>query len=375
MSHNQWYQRDPLLKLLSRVSDQGAIRIVPVATSIHLLLVLVPGAIVSLHHQNASQQFLSLFDKRELILAVYAYFLLLPLIWAFYVWQLQGISHVIHMLSEHGVIGEDADRSDLDSFGDFPKSLGGAFNRARNLGIVSAVPLLFVTAWWVFTLKPQQVLTFGFPAIWWNVNPLFFWVVFIPHVLLVAYLISWIVIRQVIAVIGFKRLFHTYRLLPKPFHPDKANGLAPLGDYAIRSAGMAIPFGFWLMLLIVYPTFFGEHIYLDFTTILLLLIYTIAVPILLISPVWSAHVAMRKAKATALEDIATQLRIALAETEFEVDKRIVERLEGLEKKYRIVAQEYQTWPFDPATVKRFSITSAIPSVSTIISYVLDKYMP
>lgn len=169
----------------------------------------------------------------------------------------------------------------------------------------------------------------------------------------------------------FSEKFH---VKPKLLHPDKCNGLAPVGDYAMISASIAIFFGFWLFVIITYPMWFGESINTKIDTIMLLIVYVIAVPSLLLPPVMEAHRVMVKTKNRLLEDLAEQIRLLLSETKAENIVASRDLLVELERRYELIRKEYRTWPFRPLGIKGFGISAIIPILSTGISYLIDLYI-
>jgi hypothetical protein len=357
-------RRDLLLKTLALRFDGNYFNMALFATVLHLILVLGPGAAISYFYQQAGQVFLSLFDTRELILAAYSYLIALPTLWLFYTWQVYGVENAINYL--RGVSEGEP------SLTNFIESASKEFNKPTYLYLAILIPLTFIFVW-LNSLGRNTMDFFGLPGIWWNINRIFFWLIFIPHIFVLGYLAVWMVVRGVLAVWLFRKFFTSYRVLPKPYHYDQANGLASIGNYAIKSTLLSVPFGFWGALLIIYPMFFGNPLYFRVDNFLFLIAYILAVPILLLSPVWAAHKTMYAAKVEVLESIAVKLRGVLSQMEVGTNNSNAEQLEALEKKYRVVEREYKTWPFDYSSVGRLIATTAAPVASVFISYLLDKY--
>lgn len=224
------------------------------------------------------------------------------------------------------------------------------------------------------SLSPSNPFLYGLPAPWWLLNPFHFWIVWVPLVFVNVYMMTWIVIRQAFATVAFTRLFRVFEIDPKPFHPDKCNGFAPLGDFSTRTALIAVLFGFWVSGVISYPMFFGQPINLKLDTILALVLYVLIVPAVLIPPVWECHREMVNAKQQTLDSLAERIQGLLDETNLETMVSDKEALEGLIERYRLLETELRTWPFRPLALRRFGVSAVTPLLSTAVSFVIDNYI-
>jgi hypothetical protein len=171
-------------------------------------------------------------------------------------------------------------------------------------------------------------------------------------------MIMWMIIRQAVIVFALSRLFKVFIIRPKILHPDRSNGLGPIGSYAMRATLLVVLLGFWLSAMIGYPLIWGEQVNPNFYFIAAFLLYIILVPVLLISPAWDAHLAMARAKTKELESIAVQIRDFLS-TSGAQKTEITVTLEELQKRYQLMDQELHTWPFQVSALRRFILAASV----------------
>lgn len=360
---------DPIGRLLLRVSPKNVWPVVALASVLYGLVMIGGGSAISIIYSRQSIKFLSLLDSRELPIAIFAFLITAPVVWLFYTWQPRGISSTFHQLHRNDVIGDPRNVALMQGVFEPGKFLGKLYFWL-SLVIVAVGLLVWLSAVSFYPINP---FSFGESAFWWMINPIYFWVIWIPLVFINLYMVAWIIFRQITATVAFNSLFKVFQIKPKLLHPDGCNGFAPIGDYAIRSALIAVFFGFWLFVFITYPLLFGQPINLKIDTMILFVVYVIAVPSLLLPPVISAHRAMVEAKNTALEDLAGQIRTLLLDTNMEEILSSKDLLLELELRYEIASKEYHTWPFRSLSIKSFGISAVIPIISTAISFLIDLY--
>jgi hypothetical protein len=370
-NYNKLSMRDPLIRLFRKLEYRNIVWTSLVAIAINGIFVIGLGYLVSTLYKNAGYQFVDITDSRELPIVVFVFLIFIPIIWSFYVWQPRAIQNIFLELSNNGVIGFREQTASLDAFID--KRVNAPCDQIHNF----LIALLFTIgniAIWFGANSANDPFLFGQSAKWWSINPILLWLFWIPLVFVNVYMISWIIIRQVIAISALTHLYRSATISMKALHPDGCNGLAPVGDYAMRITSMAVLFGFWVAFWIVSPLLFGLPLGLKADTILLLLAYIIAVPALLIPPVWATHSAMSRIKADALESIAVQIRKVFSESNLEDAAQSISLVGNLRTKYQFVDMDYRTWPFRLSAFRGFIITAVTPLLSTAASVLLERLL-
>jgi len=364
---------DPLATFLLKVSGQRTWAVALMAVGIYAVLVLGGGLAVSLRYERAGVQFLTILERRESLLASYLCLLVAPAIWSIYASQPKWILQALMDVGRNGVIVADRQSDGFNGFmqgvvhvrlGKWAYSVAGVV-----IGLVGIVVFL------AYALRPGNPYFYGFRSIWWLVNPAYLGAVWSPLVIVInAYMLVWIVVRQAVAVKSFTDVFEEFKVSPKLFHHDGSNGFAAIGQYALGSGLFAVFFGFWIFVMTVFPALYGERINADYITVLLSFFYIVAIPFLLIPPVLGAHAQMGKAKDRALEDVAIQIRVLLSEPYDQTLPVSMAMVELLERKYQLLAREYRTWPFNTQVIRRFSIAAAMPLVATAASVLIGAYV-
>lgn len=367
-----FYVADPLAHFLVKLTRGSVLKIALLSIIINGSLILILGIPISLYYaETLGSSFISLFDKREYPIALFGYLIYNPAIWTYYIWQPLRFKNVIEQLLHNGTIGKG--KKKLDIF--LQEELSVKMNNRGNLFFPTLLTLLEILLFVYLTIfqTPYALTPFKLPT-WWIVNPFYYWVIWLPLNAILIYMVTWLVIRQIIIISSISKLSREFEIVPKPFHPDKCNGLGAIGDFTLQSTGLVVIFGIWLSYNIGYPLLFGGAPSYNSYTIPSLMLYLIAVPVLLIAPTWFVHKAMMKARADALEDVAIQIRSLLKNEKSKHSINFVTEIEQLEKKYRIIEREYRSWPFRPPSLFRFSFTALIPIISSALSLLFDFYL-
>lgn len=362
--------RDPLINLILRFSHGNFIRTFLLAFGIYGILCIGGGYLISWHYEKQGLQFISIFDPRELPLALYGYLLFYPSIWGIYAWQPQGILKVFQLVSQNGVIGQAKYGISIEEL--IAQKISNPFSKSLPLfavAILTFIGFMIVTV--TTSLNPASSFSLSLlqDRMWWVLNPFYFLTIWAPLQVINFYMAIWIVIRQAIAVKAFTSLFRSFEITPKLFHPDRCNGLAPVGDYAMHIAMVAVFVGFWLAFQVIFPLLLGRSINLITQNTAMLLVYLLVVPLLLVLPVWEAHLAMSHAKSRTLEALASQIREILFKTDIQLDA-----VEHLEKKYSLIDKRFRTWPFRMPAFLQFSAAAIAPLFSTFVSFLIDKFL-
>ncbi len=268
---------DPLLKFLA---NRNLLTIYLIITVAYLFLILGLGIGISIYYEKRGVVFLSCLNTPEIMWACFVYGLVVPITWLSYIWQIKGYIQTLHHLGSEVLLLPDG-----FEIAEFIRSSLARINRRFFFLIPLTLTIVMLRIWLIlFTAVPNS-FTYGHNLVWININPLFFWLVWIPLTFVTIYQITWLIIRQVTIVGTFSKLYECCSISPKIFHPDKCNGFSSVGDYAIKFSLIVVLFGVWVYLVISLPTFFGQQLNLKLDTIFLLLVYIVSVPIALIPPV------------------------------------------------------------------------------------------
>lgn len=362
---------DPLLSLIDRLTTKRVWLVWLAAICIHGFLGIGAGIIISRFYEIRDREFLSVLDVREMPLAVFILMIVMPLIWALYAWQPKQVIQCINLLHENEVIGEAKDSR--TSLGRFTCTATKSLNCDLG-GLLAAIATVAIAIVWILNLSPSNPLLHGFPYAWWDINPWYFWLCFVPLLSVSYYMMAWIVLRQIAAIAIFARLFDAFEVHPKLFHPDLCNGFAPIGDFALRLALIIIVFGCWVCMLIAFQMLFDQPINTKIDTTILLIAYVLMVPITLFPPAWSAHAVMVEAKQRALNSLAKRIQHELYESDAERMVTNRDLLELLEARYDLMQREFKNWPFRPIALRNFGVSSLAPFLTSTGFIFFQEYV-
>ncbi len=362
---------DPLFILLYRICRGSVFRVAVLAFFMHALCMVGIGFALSCLRESAGTEVLPVYHPGDLVMNLFCSLLLIPSIWTFYAWQPRGIISTFRELASNSVLADCPPKDGLEAF--LESSVTRPAARRINLAIATVFMVISALVFFPCASSPDNPLLYGARWFWWRYTPLYFWALWLPLTLANLYMITWIIVRQVVAVRGLGLLFKSFRITPSFFHPDRCNGFACLGVYGVRSATLALLLGIFVALVITLPKFFGSQINLAIDTVLESVVYAIAVPFLFVLPLWSAHLALSESKAAMLESVAAQIRPLLSECAPDRIETSVSLVEALHKKYQLIDAEHCTWPVRLGTAKGLTVTALIPPLYTGIGLLVNWY--
>ena len=383
---------DPLLKLLLKITRGNIFFVALLPIVIYGIMFYGLGILITVPSSGkGTPGFLSILDRRELLNGFIEYFLIGSIAWVFYVRDSSRVLQVFRGLLDHGVF--EVATSNYPSVNDFLQKQLSTFNKQKRYFILICLATVGTELIWTINATgPQNPANFGYKDAWWHINPFYFWAVYLPLVSLFTYMDWWIFFRRFITIIIINRALSDFKLVPQLFHPDRANGLSPIGQYVTRLSPIVAIYGLWVFTTIAFPAFFGQSVSIGTAGIIFIVEYVIVVPIVLLLPVWKTHQVMSKVRAEALETIAKQIRTQLAATEeegvvpaeqlalfpnhkpeikSEELSKHMDSIELLEKKYRLIEKEQYKWPFRRTGVEGYLFTTAIPVVISIVSIIVQ----
>ncbi len=184
----------------------------------------------------------------------------------------------------------------------------------------------------------------------------------VPLRFLAFYAVTFIMVRETIAIMGVNRFMSIFPVEIAPLHPDKAGGLRVLGHYVLARGVVlglvGLLFGMNLLRVRMGIGTLSSEFYLE------MVIYSIAAPSLFLLPLWGAHVLMQAAREKIMLEVAQKfeqqyynsLEHIRAGT---ITGEHVDEIEALQKLYEI-AEKAPTWPLNMQIVSQFSAAVLLP---------------
>ncbi|MFQ6015069.1 MAG: hypothetical protein ACE5NP_06470 [Anaerolineae bacterium] len=377
------YANDPVLRLF-----KDGLHLTPVWFGVIGLLFWAStsyGLAMLMGYARTSADFIGAFDERGIVISISYIFFIYPIIWAFYLWQPTLISHTLESLRRNGVIGPASSEpgkpvSDRKSFDypDFVNELVKAFNNGwwptLAAFFVVGLGLVFAVSIW----PTYQPAVMGKP-LWWYSNKPYLFLVRLPLLLLTWYMFVMFLIREILAIVWFNRLFASFEAQVRPLHADNCGGLGAIGDFSIWSTVLAIAISVNLIIETLTPTFYGKPPNLSFEIMSGYGLYILLVPSLLLAPIWAAHQAMKRARDAELFTIAEEFEATLvaAQAGLQRDSKTIEedndKMDQLQARYDMILKTFPVWPFSTSALRNFSITASIPPLLGTASFVIEFF--
>lgn len=387
---NEVFESDPLLKFMVskfRTPLRAAIWVGIINAIVYF------GAGLFINHTYLQKTFMPIFHPAELSLGVFIWFIFLPVLWAYYMWQPRATFKVIQSLRSNSVIpcannipqpkaaiSETADSN--VSHNDLGSMMTLVLSKSRWSAIAFLITLA-VMASYVISLVPTEFASMqGIPTFWFvdrRTHSLLFALVFLN-----GYIFSSFLIRTIVTVWEFHTFFRVNKFVitVHPFHPDQCGGLASLGSFSVRIGLLAVVVGAWAVFFTFRPMLCGGYPVLDFSTISLFVLYIILAPTFLLAPVWSAHKAMEHFRDSKLSEISIELEelvisslARLSAARLSKDAKVLqtdlEKMKYLQDMYQFIRKTTPTWPISVPTFKKFSITASLPLVLGVLSFIID----
>ncbi len=360
------YERDPLLRFLLERLKLPELAVVGLAVTLSAASVLVVGAITSYWiHERA--EIIRVFDPvhREYNLALV--FLNIPLVWTVYLWQPRGIASALQSLRQNDVIVERK-KGSLEKF---IKRMNANLDSVR-LSIAAVLVVLLFQLLETAVVLPAEAQRVGKPVFSFYDKP-YYYLLFVPVLSVTYYAVAMVALKGLLALFWFNRLFREFEARVRPLHPDEAGGLGALGRLAVTYGLIAVALGAiaaWVSLVRVLIGSGWAHT----DVIILYAFYIFLVPVSVISPVWSAHKAMVRARNELLGEISN----AFEQTRTKEKKPDWIKLNELWATYTHIKDTFPTSPIPLAIRRRFSVTAVIPLLSygaSIVLHLITKSRP
>lgn len=319
-----------------------------------------------LYVSQADQPVIRIFHGQELIANIFW----LPtvfIIWEFYKWQVTAIHNVLSNLNINGIIGDPVKDSlaankdhYLENLADFPRTWWDRLllKRGTYISVVGSI----------FSLVLFNLSHHGY---WWQDIEIFpYWA--LVGLLLPVYFLIWIIIRQIIAVIIFRRIFAEYHLSPKIFFHDNANGLASIGNFVVKVTFLALLAEAWVTAFVFSPVFTNNPLDLNSLNTFLIIFSISVVPAALFGSIWFVHKAMTIARKIELNQRSDVLNDKM-KRDSGWTPEYLDSINQLASEYEFVDRHLKIWPFPFAIGKlagiglSYLLPFVVPIVVALIS--------
>jgi hypothetical protein len=216
-------------------------------------------------------------------------------------------------------------------------------------------------------------------APWFGSNNVFQRILALVLIGCVAYVVSQIVIRELLAVILLRVLWRTMgdRLVIHPYHPDDAGGLGALGQHAVNFAYFLLVVMFFIVVGSLLPTLRGvpQTSLNPWNPLLILLwgLYLTLVPLSFWFLMWPAHQAMCRARNVRLKAISrklderlTALKAAWASDQAGVSD-IMKQIDSLKAVRTLLQEDFPAWPVNTQIRRQIRISTIIPVAHSLLT--------
>ncbi len=285
----------------------------------------------------------------------------------YFFWLPDGITSVLTGLKANGVFNAPNQPSQDDALKQYVVEFDRAYS--RRLWIVLS---LIAAAGLVMLIQIPEIRAV---RTWQTAHPIVFWTTVLMWGL-IFFLGTMNVIRIILSIVWFNRLFDRFHVDVKVLHPDRAGGLSPLGEFSVKIGygiaiyGLAAVVGILSESYLRTTQFTGPELSIRFVP--LLVAYLVLAPIAFFLPIGAARSTMRKAKHGFIVQIADQFELetiaiqSLLASSADELKQKLEKIEQLTKLYDIAAK-FPVWPFNTENLVRFLSAISSPFVVALIS--------
>jgi hypothetical protein len=207
---------------------------------------------------------------------------------------------------------------------------------------------------------------------WGTAHPAIVWIA-LPVTFMVFYALVMSVLDLIILISVVNRVFRRSRIQIQPLHPDRAGGLAAVGQFSAN-----LGYGMGLIGLTISVGIVNAIVtsYVDYAWLLGLTIYLLVAPIIFFLPLWSAHVKMAdhqkylvKEVSRAFDEVFAQLRASRSQDP-EESEPLLKRMRQLDE-MRARIMQFPLWPFNVGSVRKFFGLVLSPALPAVISGILE----
>jgi hypothetical protein len=360
---------DPILRLLSRV-NVSPILVGSVYSAIFTLVrALVAWRAGHLHTVGTVIGFLD--DPGP-----YTGLISAAVIWAYYTWMPRGIVALFKGLYSNGVIGDpvptmqrERKRADTLFIETMQASLGkwwwSALSLVTAAGVASFILLPRYLTWSHSTVA--DTLSLILSLLWTSIS---------------IYCVTLLLVFSVLTIYWLNRLFRSFVIHVRPLHPDRAGGLSSLGNFTLVLSYIVALVGIILVITPMTRNYLETgRLQYQWTTDILagLALYVVTAPVVFFAPLSVAHITMKEAKDELLLQISLRFEVEYVSVRQSLYKDVsgledrLKTLEELQSLYEMT-DEFPVWPFNVASVSRFSTSFLSPIALAVLVDLLGRFI-
>lgn len=350
-SARSFYQGDPLLVLLK---ERWRLNLVWMVGGVFVLAELVLLSYITIFRWQLRPDG-TVRDALDLLLLGIAF----TLIFLIYVLLPSGMAEIFTTLRANGVIGGYRQvRSASLSYEHFVEQVILWVNRRWWLGTIAILNLLVLLA--TLVLQPSDV-----PLFWQFVALLLGYVPLL-------YLLSFVLLRVILLIVGINRLFVLFTMQVKPLHADGSGGLGSLGLILWVNVGMIVA----ISLAVLAETQLFPY---DPDLELMIAVYSVSVVALVIGWLVLPHRVMLHARTELLQPLTQEYERAIRETMPSIrgDTAAIvagtERLAALQKRYEQVRESFPTWPIEIVQMRGLAVVLILPVLISLLPALFDVF--
>jgi hypothetical protein len=379
---NRFTQADPLTRLLI---ERLHLKIGPAAILVILIPTLPIYIVASLNHLwPTTQSGIELnaitgavLPQRIGLLPDYGWwwyqFISWPATVLFFLWLPQGIQGAIDGLRKNGVLVLPQAKEGTDALAEFTSSFSDAYSHP----VWAAASLVALVVLMSFIVPTRT----GHVA-WTTSSPVLFVYTQLVHSLIL-YLMFLFLVRSIVAVVWFDRLFRRFQVEVDTLNPDGAGGFFPFGNLVVKAGYLIGIYGCTVLVAIVEaPYLRGEGLGFQMKPEVapFLILYILFAPALFFVAFNSSHLAMKNARNIHLSRIAERYRTRLVSMTASVRTCKPDELKGdadelmQVRKLHQMAADSPVWPVDTRHIARFCSGYLLPVILGISLLLAERWL-
>ena len=236
----------------------------------------------------------------------------------------------------------------------------------------TAMASLLFTGWFVLAFT-QTLFRSPYPS-WLTVSPVLV-IIRVPFVFIAFYSLVVVIYDLVVIIIALNDLFTNLRIHIEAMNPDRAGGIGAIGRFSANLGyGIGI-MGLALSLSIIQAPSISVVLN-DYSILTAITLYLLFAPLIFLSPLWTAHLAMMKCRDRLLSENSTNFDIAFNQLQRLLsndDKEVEPALKRVQRLMEIktIVSQFPVWPFNFQAVSKFVSLVTAPLLPRGISIIMN----